>query len=275
MTEMDVTLRGAAAIRQVFQRRKESGGKVLIPYIMAADPDLGTTEKIVRALSGIDVDVIELGMPFSDPLADGPVIQLASERALKQGLKLSLLLESIHRMREYVDTPIIIMTYYNLFLQYGLEKFAADAAQAGVDGLIVVDMPPEESADLHQALEKEKLALIYLAAPTSTDKRIKTIADLTTTFIYYVSRTGVTGVQANIADDLVSNLERIKKITDKPVAVGFGISNPEQACNIAQHADGVAIGSAIVRLIAETRELHDRVCAKFLKPYVDALHQQT
>lgn len=273
MTQLDATLRGAAAIRQVFEHRKENGGKVMIPYIMAGDPDLGTTELIVRAFSGIDVDVIELGMPFSDPLADGPVIQLASERALKQGLKLSQLLESVERMREFVDTPIVIMTYYNLFLQHGLEKFAQDAAKAGVDGLIVPDLPPEESADLHKEMEKEGLALIYLAAPTSTDERIKTIADLTTGFIYYVSRTGVTGVQTDIADDLVANLERIRSITDKPVAVGFGISNPEQACDVAQHADGVVIGSAIVRLIAESRELHDRACAKFLKPYVDALHK--
>ncbi len=272
MVQLDATLRGAAAIRQAFKHRKELGQKVLIPYIMAGDPDLGTTEKIVRAFSGIDIDIIELGMPFSDPLADGPVIQLASERALKQGIKLSQLLASVKEMRLNVATPIVIMTYYNLFLQYGLEKFANDAADAGVDGLIIPDLPVEESEEFQTVLDMENIALIYLAAPTSPDNRIQTIANKTTGFIYYVSRTGVTGEQTNIADDLETNLARIKKITDKPVAVGFGISNPDQAASISRHADGVVIGSAIVRLIAETNEMHDRACAKFLKPFVDRLH---
>ncbi len=265
--------RGTAAIAQVFQHRKERNQHVLIPYIMAGDPDLGTTEKIVRALSGIDVDLIELGMPFSDPLADGPVIQKAAERALRQGLTLKKLLNSVETMRLYTETPIIIMTYYNLFYHFGLAAFAEEAARAGVDGVIVPDLPPEEADDFREELDRYNLALIYLIAPTSTEDRIRAIAGSVRGFVYYVSRTGVTGEQKDISADLAENIQKVRSIINLPIVVGFGVSTPEQAKTISAYADGVVVGSAIVRLIEETNQMHERVVAKFLRPFVDILHK--
>lgn len=275
MTGQPMIQRGAKAITEVFRSRLAKGGKVLIPYIMAGDPDLGSTEKIIRSLSGIGVDVIELGMPFSDPLADGPVIQRAGQRAIRQGVTLTSILETVHTIREMIDTPIVIMTYYNLFYKYGLEKFAKDAAQAGVDGLIIPDLPIEESEKFLQVLEKEGLAMIFLIAPTSTDERIERIAQAAKGFLYYVSRTGITGEQKSLALDIQENIARIRKYTDLPVAVGFGVSNAEQAQEIGKYADGVVIGSAIVRLIEETNQMHDRATAKFVKPIVDILHGES
>jgi tryptophan synthase alpha chain len=272
MSEAMMIQRGAAAITQAFRRRQSEGGKVLIPYIMAGDPDLGTTEKIVRSLSGVGVDLIELGMPFSDPLADGPVIQRAGQRALRQGVTLKKILDAVRELRLMIDTPIIIMTYYNLFLNYGLERFAKDAAQAGVDGLIVPDLPVEEAEELLEALDRYQLALIPLIAPTSSDERIAAICRVARGFIYFVSRTGVTGERQDVAADLFEHLERVRKHTSLPIAVGFGVSTPEQAQRIAHHADGVVIGSAIVRLIEETPHMHDRVTAKFAKSLLESLH---
>lgn len=267
-------LRGVEAISHVFRQRREAGAKVLIPYIMAGDPDMGTTEKLVRSLSGIGVDLIELGMPFSDPLADGPVIQRAGERSLRQGTTFKKLLAAVERIRLDIDTPILIMTYYNLFLRFGLKAFAQEAARVGVDGVIVPDLPPEEAEDLRTDLDEYGLALVYLIAPTSTDERIRMIADSARGFLYYVSRTGVTGEQKDIAQDLADNLARIRAITSLPVVVGFGVSTPEQAQTISQKADGVVIGSALVRLIEETDQMPDRMAAKFLKPFIETLHKK-
>ncbi|MBD3266693.1 tryptophan synthase subunit alpha [bacterium] len=275
MNEQLTMQRGAKAITQAFRIRNQSGGKVLVPYIMAGDPDLGTTEKIVRALSGLGADVIELGMPFSDPLADGPVIQRAGQRALRQNITLPRLLESVKELRLTVDTPIVIMTYYNLFYKYGLQQFAQDAAQAGVDGLIIPDLPIEEAEEFQSYLDESNLALICLIAPTSTDTRIQNITKVAKGFVYYVSRTGTTGVQQDVSADLEFNINRIRQYTDLPIAVGFGVSNAELAKTISAHADGVVIGSAIVRVIEETTHMHDRVAAKFVKPIVDVLHGNT
>ncbi|RJP26095.1 MAG: tryptophan synthase subunit alpha [Candidatus Omnitrophota bacterium] len=264
--------RGVAAITEVFRSRRQNNQHVFIPYIMAGDPDLGTTEKIVRSLSGIGVDLIELGMPFSDPLADGPVIQRAGERALRQGLSMKKLLRSIETMRLSIDTPIIIMTYYNLFYHFGLKEFAREAARVGVDGVIVPDLPPEEADEFRDALDEYNLALVYLIAPTSSEERIRKIGHVARGFVYYVSRTGVTGEQKDLSADLAENLKKIRSIISLPVVVGFGVSNPEQAKMIAQYADGVVIGSAIVRLIEETDQLPERMVAIFLRPFVDGLH---
>ncbi|MBN2329984.1 MAG: tryptophan synthase subunit alpha [Candidatus Omnitrophica bacterium] len=274
MSTQPTVHRGADAITHAFRRRNASGEKVFIPYIMAGDPDLGTTEKIVRSLSGIDVDIIELGMPFSDPMADGPVIQRASERSLRQGLTLKRLLEAVQQLRLDIDTPIVIMTYYNLFFCYGLEAFAHDAAAAGVDGVIVPDLPVEESEEFQKALDAEGIALIYLVAPTSTDERIRKIAQRARGFIYYVSRTGVTGLQKDVSSDLESNLKRLQSLVDLPIAVGFGVSTPEQAASISHLADGVIMGSAIVKLIGETDHMHEQVAAKFLSPIIQVLHNK-
>ncbi len=265
--------RGVSAIAEVFRRRRENGEHLLVPYIMAGDPDLGTTEKIVRSMSGIGVDLIELGMPFSDPLADGPVIQRAGERALRQNLTLRKLLNSIESMRLYVDTPIIIMTYYNLFYHFGLDRFAEEAARVGVDGLIVPDLPPEEADELRDALDRHGLAFVYLIAPTSSKERIEAIGKVARGFVYYVSRTGVTGEQKDLSADLAENLEKIRSIITLPIVVGFGVSNPEQAQRITKYADGVVMGSAIVRLIEETNQMHERAVANFLRPFVNVLHK--
>lgn len=274
MSTQPMVHRGVESISHAFQRRIASGEKVFIPYIMAGDPDLGTTEKIVRSFSGIDVDIIELGMPFSDPMADGPVIQRASERSLRQGLNLKRLLEAVRDLRLDISTPIVIMTYYNLFLRYGLEAFAHEAAEAGVDGVIVPDLAIEEADEFQAALEAEGLALIYLIAPTSTEKRIQKIAERARGFIYYVSRTGVTGMQKDVSSDLESNLKRLRSWVNLPIAVGFGVSTPEQAASVSQFADGVVMGSAIVKLIEETDHMHERVAAKFLKPIIEVLHRK-
>lgn len=275
MSDSVLEHRGASALTHAFRRRREAGGKVLIPYIMAGDPDLGTTEKIVKSISGVGVDIIELGMPFSDPLADGPVIQRAGQRALNQGLTLKKLLASVEELRLMITTPIVIMTYYNLFYHYGLERFAQDAARAGVDGVIVPDLPAEEAHEFLTALDIQGLALVQLIAPTSTDERIETIVRNARGFIYYVSRTGVTGEQQDIAGDLTENLQRIRSRTDLPIAVGFGVSTAQQAAFISRYADGVVMGSAIVRLIEETPHLHERVVAKFLRPILDTLHGES
>ncbi len=263
---------GIDKISNAFKRRQEAGGKVLIPYIMAGDPDMAATGNVVRTLSEIGADIIEVGMPFSDPLADGPVIQRAGERALRKGVTLRNLLETIAEWRRTIDTPIIIMTYYNLFLKYGLEQFAADAAKSGVNGLIVPDLPYEEAKPLHTALQDRGIALIYLLAPTSTDDRVSAIAGVAKGFLYYVSRTGVTGARQDISADLEENLKRIRTMTDLPIAVGFGVSKPEQAVTVTQHADGAVIGSAIVRIIEECPESPEREAARFLKSFIKALH---
>jgi len=264
---------GAAAIQQAILTRREQGQKALIPYIMAGDPDLKTTKRIVKALAEAGADVIELGMPFSDPVADGPVIQKAGERALRQGVTMKSLLQTVKEIRAELKTPIVIMTYYNLFYHYGLEAYARDAAEAGVDGLIVPDLPPEEGEEFDCFLEKQGLALIYLVAPTSTGERIQRIARLARGFIYYVSRMGVTGERADISQDLRDNLQRIRAASNLPVAVGFGVSTPEQAKIISQAADGVVMGSALVRIIEESPEFPEKAAADFLKPIADALHR--
>jgi tryptophan synthase alpha chain len=268
-------LRGAQGITEAFRLRNASGGKALISYIMAGDPNLDASEQIIRALAEIDMDLIELGMPFSDPIADGPVIQRASERSLKQGLTLKRLLELVKKLRLELNTPIVIMTYYNLFFHYGLEQFARDAAAAGVDGVIVPDLPVEEAEEFQTALDSQDMALIYLVAPTSTDERIKKIAKLARGFIYYVSRTGVTGLRADISSDLEANLQRIRSLVNLPVAVGFGVSTPEQARSISQSADGVVMGSAIVKVVEETAQDHGKAAARFLEPIVRALHKNS
>lgn len=273
MTETSaVGARGAAAIESAFRKRTEKGEKALVTYFMAGDPDLNTTKKLISSFSQSEVDVIELGVPFSDPLADGPVIQEAGQRALAQGATLQKTLDLVNEVRAAVDTPIVIMTYFNLFLQYGLERFAEAASECGVDGVIVPDLPMEEAQEFNDVLGAKGLAYIYLIAPTSSDERMRHISESARGFIYYVSRTGVTGMQTSIADDLADNLKRIRAVTQLPVAVGFGISSPEQAQTIAADSDGVVIGSAIVRVIAEASENPERAAADFVRPYIQALH---
>ena len=242
-------------IQQTFINLKTKGEKALIPYIMAGDPSLDVTESLVLTLAESGADLIELGVPFSDPIADGPVIQQAAERALQSGTTLKKILSTVRSLRTKTSVPIIFMAYYNTILAMGLEKLCAEAVSAGVDGLIVPDLPPEESDELHHATKKAGgPVVIFLLAPTSTPQRRKEVIKRTHGFIYYVSLTGITGAQLPDLNQVKKNVQAIQKIGKKPVAVGFGIATPEQAHNIAQFSDGVIIGSALVRNIAEHHE---------------------
>ncbi len=225
------------------------GEKALISFITAGDPDLGTTQKLITALEKGGVDILELGVPFSDPMADGPVIQKASERALLKGTNLQEILELVKKTRLKTQIPILLMGYYNPILSYGLNRYAQDAAAAGVDATLVVDLPPEESWALDRELKKAGLDLIYLLSPTSDAERIHKVARCARGFIYFVSITGVTGARLQAESDVQKKVAEIRKYTKIPVVVGFGISTPEQARQMASTADGIVVGSAFVSFI--------------------------
>lgn len=231
-------------------RCRAANEKALVCYVMAGDPNPLATLEIVRALDRAGVDAIELGVPFSDPLADGPSIQAAAHRALGAGMSVRTTLDLVRRIREHSRTPLVLMTYYNPLLRYGLEAFARDAACAGADGAILVDLTPEESAEWIPQARREGLDTIFLVAPTSTPERVRTVAGVSTGFVYCVSRTGVTGTQQEADADLSVLLAEVRRATDTPVLVGFGISRPEQVRRIGALADGVIVGSALVECIA-------------------------
>ncbi len=230
---------------------KVRGEKALITFITAGDPDLATSEQIVHTLVESGVDLIELGFPFSDPMADGPTIQLASERALESGTTLRGVLDMVARVRQHSNVPIVLMGYYNPIFSYGPEQFARDAATAGVDGLLLVDLPPEEAGELHPFLNDAGVDLITLLAPTTGEKRRVRLAADGEGFLYYVSMTGVTGSQRVDAEAISATVNELKKQSPIPVAVGFGVSTPEDARAVAKTADAVVVGSALVKVIAE------------------------
>ncbi len=240
---------------------KAKGRRALIPYVMAGDPDPAATEQLVRILVDAGADAVELGVPFSDPIADGPVNQRAGLRALAHGIGLRLALDLVGRLRRTIEVPIAFMTYYNLLLRYGLGPFCADAVQSGLDGVIIADLPPDEGGELIPVARAAGLATVFLLAPTSTEARIRAIAAVSTGFIYCVSRTGVTGVHDELPAGLTELVTRIKVQTDTPVCVGFGISRPSQAREVARIADGVIIGSALVSMIEEKPADFDRIGA--------------
>ncbi len=238
------------SITKKFKELKRRGKKALIPFITAGDPSLTVTEKLVYTLEESGADLIELGIPFSDPMADGPVIQAASERALKNKVTLWDVLSLVSRIRKKSQVPLLLMGYYNPIFVMGLERFAVKAGQAGVDAVLIVDLPPEEAGDLRKELKKNKIDLVHLLAPTSDEERIKKAVRSASGFIYYVSLTGITGARLTVSDEIRQQIEKIRQSTALPVAVGFGISKPEQARHIADGADGVVVGSALVRIIA-------------------------
>jgi tryptophan synthase alpha chain len=240
-----------------FEELKRRGETAFIPYITAGDPSLERTGEFILALEAAGADVIELGVPFSDPVGDGPVIQAAAQRALERGTTLRGILDLVRRVRETSQAPVLLFSYFNPVLAYGAENFARDAADAGVDGLLCVDLPPEEAGEYKAALDAHGLCTVFLIAPTTTEERLDLVAERCTGFIYYVSRLGVTGEQAALSADLADAIARIKRHTGKPVAVGFGISTPEQAAQVAGMAEGVVVGSAIVRLIADLGDAPD------------------
>ncbi len=239
-------------IEKTFKRLKKENKKALIPYIMAGDPSLEMTRDIVLLFEDCGADVVELGVPFTDPLADGPTIQRASERALKEGVTLRKVITFVKDLRQSTEIPIVLMTYYNPVFKYGDEGFVRDAKGAGVDGVIVPDLPPDEAENLIKLSRKVDLDTIFLLAPTSTDDRIKKVVKASKGFIYYVSITGITGAQILLDGSIERLISEIRIYTDKPIAVGFGVSTPEEASAVARVADGVIVGSAIVKRLNES-----------------------
>lgn len=222
--------------------------KALVTFITAGDPDLSTTEEMIHLLEGAGADIIELGVPFSDPMADGPTIQLSSERALASGTTLRGILESVKKVRTRSQIPIILMGYLNPVHAYGYDSFCQDAVEAGVDGVLLVDMPPEESQELTIPAHRYGLDVIFLLTPTSDAARISAVNKLGSGFVYYVTVTGVTGARKSVSATLAQELTRVKQVISLPVMAGFGISTPAQAAEVGQLADGVVVGSAIVKL---------------------------
>ncbi|HEX7577256.1 MAG TPA: tryptophan synthase subunit alpha [Verrucomicrobiae bacterium] len=260
-------------IVEKFAALKRDRKKGFVAYIGAGDPNLEATRKLALAFDKAGVDVLELGVPFSDPLADGLVNQLAAQRGLESGATPPKLLKTIAAIRKQSQIPIVLYIYFNIIHRVGLEKFIADAAKSGVDGLLVLDLPPEES-DHYEALMKQAgLCHIYLVAPTTPEDRMELIVKRGSGFIYYISREGVTGMQTKVASNLASQVAKIRAHTDLPVAVGFGISNPAQARAVAAEADGCVVGSAVVNQIAKNGKSKDLVkrVGKFVKSLADAV----
>src|ERR1700733_12871524 len=260
-------------IVEKFNHLKKSGQKGFIVYIGAGDPNLAATRELALAFDKAGVDILELGVPFSDPLADGLVNQLAAQRGLESGTTPPKLLETIVAIRKQSQIPIVLYIYFNLIHKVGLEKFIATAAQAGVDGLLVLDLPPEESDNYEALMKQAGLCHIYLVAPTTPEDRMALIVKRGSGFIYYISREGVTGMQSRVASNLESQVAKIRTHTDLPIAVGFGISNPAQAKTVAAEADGCVVGSAIVNQIAEHGKSPDLVArvGAFVKSLADAV----
>jgi tryptophan synthase alpha chain len=236
-------------IQNKFKELRERGKAALVTYITAGDPSLELTADIVLGLEKSGADIVELGIPFSDPMADGPAIQLASERALRSGTTLRGVLDVVRKIRKHSEVPIILFGYSNPFLSYDLEEFSKDAHDAGADGVIVVDLPPEEAGEFKIHADKMGLDTVFLLAPTSTTERIKLVGERATGFVYLVSITGVTGERPTMDYSLEALVGEIKRYTKLPVGIGFGVSTPEQARKIAKFADAVIVGSALVRII--------------------------
>ena len=255
-----------------FAELSAAGKKAFVAYVMAGDPNYETSLEIVKGLPGAGVDVIELGLPFTDPMADGPTIQLAGQRALDQGMTLQKTLDLATEFRKTDDTtPIVLMGYYNPIYSRGVDKFLADAKAAGIDGLIVVDLPPEEDEELCIPAQAAGMNFIRLATPTTDDKRLPKVLQNTSGFVYYVSITGITGAAEAQATDVGPEVARIKASTDLPVIVGFGINTPEKSQAIASVADGAVVGSAIVSQIAAGKPVDDVL--SFVKSLADGAHR--
>ena len=240
-------------IKETFDKLKKNNKKALGIFVTAGDPDFQSSLELISNFPDFGVDFIEIGMPFSDPMADGPTIQLSSQRALNSGMNLEKCLSLIQIFREKNNnTPLILMGYYNPIYKFGKEKFIKNCVDLGVDALIIVDLPPEEDNELYFEAEKNQLSMIRLVTPTTNEKRLKNILLNATGFIYYVSITGITGTQAPDIKNVESNIKKIKKVTDLPIVIGFGIRSPIQASIMASTCDGIVIGSAVVDLIRKS-----------------------
>ncbi len=254
----------SSRITQRFQQLKSEGRQAFIPYITAGDPNLATTEQLLFALAEAGADIIELGVPFSDPMADGPVIQRASERALQQPIGIAEILPLVTRFKAKCDVPIMLFTYFNPLLQFAGEKMGEALKTAGVDGVLITDLIPEEADSFVAEMRNAGIDTIFLVAPTSTDERIKLIANYASGFVYVVARTGVTGVGEQMSQNVKTIVERVRQYTDLPVAVGFGISTHEHVQTVWSYADGAVVGSRLVLEIEKhlgAPDLVERVAA--------------
>ena len=272
MTGID-TLRPVNRIDQRFKNLRDQNRKGFVAYIGAGDPDLGSTEAIALCLADSGVDVLELGVPFSDPLADGLVNQLAAQRGLASGTTPEGLLKTVAAIRKQSDVPIVLYIYFNLMHRIGLKEFIHSAAAAGVDGLLALDLPPEEADEYEQLMKEASLCSIWLIAPTTPEERIAAIAARGSGFIYYISREGVTGMRQDVVSSLDERIAAIRRHTNLPIAVGFGISNADQVRQVAADCDAVVVGSAIVNQIAEhgkAPDLPERV-GGFVRELTEAL----
>ncbi len=252
----------ARRIGDKFRELKVSGGKAFIPFIMAGDPDLETTIRLIPELENADSHIIELGIPFSDPVADGPTIQRAGARALSHGYRISDYLRAVEEIRKQTAVPLLLFSYFNPIFQYGIELLARDARTAGIDGILITDMTPEESAQYCACMEKHDLDCVFLVAPTSSEERVARIAECSRGFVYVVSRAGITGARQELSATIFPTVERVRKCTQLPVAVGFGISKPEHVQAVWEISDGAVVGSAIVaemEKIADPREIPARI----------------
>ncbi len=258
-------------VASVFNR---AGHAALIPYITVGYPSIEATLKVVPLLANSGCDIVELGIPFSDPLADGITIQKASFRALQNGITPEICLEVARQLSQKVDIPLVFMTYFNPVFSYGLEEFCSACVGSGIDGLIIPDLPPEEGSELETVTQRQGLDLIYLLAPTSTEERIRLVAERSRGFIYLVSVTGVTGARNRLPADLEAFVARVRKAATQPLCVGFGISTPEQARRVARIADGVIVGSRLIQLM-EAEDNFISTISDFIKGLRHALDESS
>jgi len=258
-------------IEEKFRKLRREKKKAFIAFITCGDPNLATTGRLALEFARLGVDILELGVPFSDPLADGPTIQAASARALKNRVNLTDVFRLVRRLRQKSELPVALLTYYNIIYRFGIKNFVKQAKIAGVDGVIVPDLPVEEAGDLIKAAKRNNFATIFLLAPTTDTQRIRRISSNCSGFIYYVSLTGTTGARKSLPKELAGQVRRVKRITTKPVCVGFGVSNPRQAREISRVADGIIVGSAIIKVIE--RNLGRRALVPKVTEFVRRLRQ--
>ncbi len=262
-------------IEKVFKDLRKKGHSALIPFVTAGDPDIESTRRLVIEMAHRGADIIELGLAFSDPLADGPTIQAASFRALKAGMNPELFFELVKKIRKKTDVPLVLMGYYNPVLKYGLEDFAKDAREAGIDGTIIPDLPLEEADEWIKIAKKHGLDNILLVAPNTPDSRIKRIVKASKGFIYYVSVLGITGARTKLPKELSQGLKKVKELTRKPVAVGFGISRAEQVKSLSKVADGIIVGSAIVKMFEQELKQGLDLAVERVGSFVEELKEAT
>lgn len=238
-------------VTRTFRRLQKERRCGLVAYVTCGDPDLGTTVEVVKALEAAGADCIELGVPFSDPIADGPVIQAASFRALQKGTTIQGVFEAARRIRESSGIPLVAFTYLNPMLRFGIDRFAEEGASAGIDAVLITDLPPEHAGEIRRALRRHGIGMVFLVAPTSTIERIRLAERYSDGFVYYISTTGVTGVRSDLAQGLLGRLKVVRETLAKPLAVGFGVSSHEHYSQLAPHCDAVVVGSAIVQAVAD------------------------